>query len=52
MTTVIEALIQVAAQEDAIAYRKLRALPAMEDLCKPTTIDAIVSEYDPAPSGY
>nr|ANM86476.1 putative 6-hydroxy-D-nicotine oxidase [Cladonia uncialis subsp. uncialis] len=52
MTTVIEALIQVAAQEDAIAYRKLRALPAMVDLCKPTTIDAIVSEYDPAPSGY
>lgn len=49
---VIEALIQVAAVENAPAYDKLVAIPSVMDLCKFTTVKEIVSEYDPIPNGY
>lgn len=39
ITTAIETLIQVAPLEDTTAYRKLRALPVMVDLCKQTPVD-------------
>ncbi|KAI9714694.1 MAG: hypothetical protein M1828_001123 [Chrysothrix sp. TS-e1954] len=51
-TVVMEALISVTANEKAKAFDKFLTLPPLLDTCKPTTVEAMVSEYDPAPSGY
>lgn len=49
---VIEGLVQVGAVERAPAYKKLLAIPSVMDMCKMTTLEEIVSEHDPIPSGY
>ncbi|KAL9619576.1 MAG: hypothetical protein Q9160_005852 [Pyrenula sp. 1 TL-2023] len=48
----VEALVQVGAVENAPIYKELLSIPSVMDMCKMTTIEAIVSEYDPVPSGY
>ncbi|PVH97255.1 FAD-binding domain-containing protein [Periconia macrospinosa] len=49
---VIEALVQVGAEENASTYDQLLAIPSVMDMCKMTTVKELVSQYDPVPSGY
>nr|POE87140.1 bifunctional solanapyrone synthase [Quercus suber] len=45
-------MIQVAAVENARAFKDYLEMPAAMDSTKMTTVRGIVTEYDPAPSGY